>query len=181
MSSKWSLIEHFVITDDSGTPRFDVHGNLGLTQHLSFRDQSGQELAVIKKHLVTTKHEILVGGRRVAEVHHEGFFGEHFEVESSMGRLKAKGNFAGWEYSIDHDHRRIADIRRELALHEKFSVQIADGEDDVLILAVVLAIDAIHDERRKHEDDHGGVGGMLGGGGGIGGMVAEEFLGGNFP
>jgi uncharacterized protein YxjI len=166
LSSKWSLVDHFVIADDSGTPRFDVHGNFGVMQHLSLRDQSGQELALIKKHLATTRHEILVGGRRMAEVHHDGFFGEHYEIDSSMGRLTAKGNFGGWQYSIDHDHRRIADVHRELALREKFSVQIAEGQNDVFILAVVLAIDAIHDERRQQEGHTsgglGGLGGLLG-------------------
>src|ERR1700687_3890810 len=62
MSNKWSLTEHFVITDDSGNPRFDVRGNLGLTQRLTFRDESGQEVAEIRKHLMTTTHDILIGG-----------------------------------------------------------------------------------------------------------------------
>lgn len=149
MSGKWSLTEHFVITDDSGTPCFDVRGNLGLTQRLSLRDQSGRELALIKKHLMTTRHEILVDGKSVAEVHHEGFFGEHYEVESDYGRLTAKGDFAGWNYSINHDGRQVATVSREFGLREKFSIQIADGFNDAFILAIVLAIDAIHDERRQ--------------------------------
>ena len=63
MASKRSLLEHFVITDYTGTPVFDVHGNPGLTQRLTMRDQAGQELAEIRKHLMTTTHEILVGGQ----------------------------------------------------------------------------------------------------------------------
>ena len=116
MSSKWSLIEHFEITDDSGSPRFDVRGNLGFSQRLTIRDQSGRELAEIKKHLMGTGHDILVGGRRVAEVRHEGFFGERYEIDSSLGRLTAKGNFTGWDYSISEQGRLIATISRELAL-----------------------------------------------------------------
>jgi len=167
MSSKWSMIEHFVITDESGTPVLDVRGNLGLTQHLSIRDQSGQELAEIKKSLVTTKHEILVGGQHVADVRHEGIFGEHYEIDSSVGQLTAKGSFGGWDYSISRAGQAIATISRNLSFREKFTVDVAPGENDVFVLAVVLAIDAIHDERR--ERGRGGLGGgLLGGPGGFG-------------
>jgi len=150
MASKWSLTEHFVITDGSGAPRYDVRGNLGLGHRLTLRDQSGQELAEIKKHLMTTAHEIVVGGRRAAEIHHAGFFGDHYDIDSSFGRLTAKGHFGGWDYAIHLGHQQVARISRELALHEKFQVDIADGADDVFLLAVVLAIDAIHREREQH-------------------------------
>jgi uncharacterized protein YxjI len=150
IASKWSMIEHFVITDGSGTPRFDVRGRLSLTQRLSLCDQSGRELAEIKKHLMSTRHDIIVNGQQVAEVHHEGFFGEKYEVESQFGRITAKGNFDGWNYSIHEGHRLIATVSRELALREKFTVDIADDVNDVFVLAIVLAIDAIHDERRQN-------------------------------
>ncbi len=164
IASKWSLIEHFAITDDSGNPVFDVRGNLSLTQRLTMRDASGQEIAEIKKHLMTTKHDILVGGQKVAEVKHEGFFGEHYEIDSQFGRISAKGNFSGWHYSISQQGQPIANVSRELALREKFLVEIADGINDAFILAIVLTIDAIHAERRQEQENHGG-----GFGGGFGG------------
>jgi uncharacterized protein YxjI len=167
MSSKWAFTEHFVITDDAGNPRFDVRGNLGLTQRLSFRDQSGQELAEISKHLMTTRHDILLGGQRVAEVRHTGFLGEHYEIDSSFGLFTAKGSFTGWDYSISQDGQVVARISRELAFREKFTVEVADGANDIFMLAIVLAIDAIHDERRdqanRNRGMRGGIGGMIGG------------------
>lgn len=152
IASRWSMIEHFVITDGSGTPRFDVRGRLSLSQRLALCDQSGRELAEIRKHMMTTRHDIIVDGQRVAEVHHEGFFGEHYEVDSQFGRITAKGNFSGWHYSIHQGGQLIATVSRELALREKFQVDIADNVNDVFVLAIVLAIDAIHDERRQHDD-----------------------------
>lgn len=151
LASKWSLIEHFVITDESGTPRFDVHGNLGLSQRLSIRDQSGQELAEIKKSLLTTKHEILVGGQHIADVRHEGIFGEHYRIDSTFGELTAKGSFGGWDYSISSGGQTIATISRHMSFREKFTVDVANGQNDVFILTVVLAIDAIHDERQQRD------------------------------
>jgi uncharacterized protein YxjI len=174
--SKWSLTEHFAIEDDSGTPAYDVRGNLSLTQHLTMRDANGQVAAEIKKHMMTTKHDIIVGGQRVAEVHHEGFFGEHYEINSQFGRLNAKGNFAGWNYTIHQDGQPVAMVNRQLSFGEKFLVEIADGANDGFILAVVLTIDAIHKEREQ-EQNQGNAGGFgFGGGGGGGGL-----FGGNFP
>jgi len=95
LSNKWSLTEHFVITDKSGNQCFDVRGNLGFTQRLSFRDQAGHEVAEISKHLMTTTHDIIIGGQRVAEVRHTGFFGEHYDIDSTFGLFTAKGSFSG--------------------------------------------------------------------------------------
>ena len=168
MSSKWAFTEHFVITDDAGNPIFDVRGNLGLTQRLSFRDQSGQELAEISKHLMTTRHDIDLGGQRVAEVRHTGFLGERYEIDSNFGQFTAKGSFTGWDYTISQAGRVVATISRQLAFREKFVVDTADGANDVFLLAIVLAIDAIHDERRERNSR--GIGG-----GGIGGMIGGDF------
>src|SRR5258708_8537897 len=122
MASKWSLTEHFVITDESGSTRFAVRGNLGLTQHLSLRDHAGQELAEVKKHLMSTRHDILVGGQKVAEVRHAGFFGDHFDVDSSYGQLRAKGSFTGWDYTISNRHHQVASISCEVSLREECHV-----------------------------------------------------------
>jgi uncharacterized protein YxjI len=170
MSNKWALAEHFVITDDSGDPRFDVRGNLGLTQRLTFRDESGREVAEIRKHLMSTAHDISIGGQRAAEVRHTGLFGEHYEIDSSFGQLTAKGSFTGWDYRISQGGQVVASISREFAFREKFLVDTADGGNDVLILAIVLAIDSIHDERRERDRDDRGIVGGLGG-----------VIGGNFP
>ena len=99
--------------------------------------------------MMTTRHDIIVNGQHVAEVHHEGFFGDHYAVDSHLGRITAKGNFGGWNYSIHQGGQLIATVSRELALREKFQVDIADNVNEVFVLAVVLAIDAIHDERRQ--------------------------------
>ena len=172
LSNKWSLTEHFAITDESGSPCFDVRGNLGFTQRLSFRDTAGHEVGEISKHLMSTAHDILIGGERVAEVRHTGFFGEHYDINSAFGLFTAKGSFTGWQYSITLDGQIVATISRELAFREKFLVDIAAGMNDVFLLAVVLAIDAIHDERR--ERNRGGAGGF-GGFGSLGGTIGGTF------
>jgi len=151
IAEKWGLTEHFVIEDGGGAPLIEVRGNLGLGHHLTLRDQSHTELAEIKKHLATTRHEILVGGRKAAEVHHAGVFGDKYDIDSSFGRLTARGHFAGRDYTIHQGHHEVAKVWKKLSLREKFGVDIADGTEDVFILAVVLAIDEIHHELEREE------------------------------
>jgi uncharacterized protein YxjI len=120
MASKWSLLERFEITDASGAPQFEARGHLG--SQITLHDTHGQEVADIRKHLLSDTHEVYVGGQRV---------------------------------------------------------EVADNENQVFGLTVVLAIEAIHAER-ENQDHRGGFGpggGAMGGmGGGIGGI-----LGGSFP
>ena len=174
ISSRWALTERFTITDQMGAPVFDVHGHFGLHKEVSFRDQSGQVLAVLKKHLMNNRYEVLVGGKHAAEVHHRGFIGQHYQVDSYEGVIDAQGDFAGWDYNLARAGALIATVSRQMAFRETFYVEVAPGENDVFILATVLAIDNIHDERRAQ--DHGiGLGGLPGMGGGLGGIAGREF------
>lgn len=58
---------------------------------------------------------------------------------------------------------------RQFSLREKFAVDVSDEEDQLFFLAVVLAIEAIHEERNGQEHRggipglSGGIGGLLGG------------------
>jgi uncharacterized protein YxjI len=153
--SKWSFTEHFAIDDEFGSPVFDVRGNLSLTARLTMRDAAGSEVAEIKKHVMTTKHDIVMGGQCVAQVHHEGFFGEHYEIDSQFGRISAKGNFSGWNYNIHQQGQPVAMVSRQFGFGEKFLVETAGNVNDAFILAVVLAIDAIHREREQDQNRGG--------------------------
>jgi uncharacterized protein YxjI len=167
MSSKWALTERFVITDQMGTALLEVRGNFGLVKHISFHDQSGRVLAELKKHVMTNKYEVLLEGKHAAEVHHHGVFGQHYEIDTSQGRVEARGDFAGWNYTLGRGGAIIAQVSREAAFRERFFVQTAPGENDVFLLAAILAIDNIHDERREHDQGMGG--GVPGMGMGMGG------------
>jgi len=169
ISSRWSLLERFEITDGAGTPQFEARGHLG--SQITLHDMSGQEVADIRKHLMTDTHEVYVGGRQAAQVRHAGIFGEKYDIQSAFGYLNARGTFGGGDYTISRDGTPVARMVRQFALREKFAVDVADNENQVFFLALVLAIEAIHDERREQHD-----GGGLGIGGGIGGIIARDVL-----
>lgn len=146
MSSRWSLLERFEITDASGMPRFEARGHFG--SQITLHDAAGQVVAEIRKHLFSDVHEIYLGGERVAQVRHAGFFGDRYEIATSYGQLTARGHFGG-DYTLNQDGMIVASMIRQFSLREKFAIEIADGQSDAMLLAIMLAIEAIHDERRE--------------------------------
>lgn len=170
MASRWSLMERFEITDTAGTPQFEARGHIG--SRITLHDSYGQEVADIRKHLMTDTHEVYVGGQRAAQVRHAGIFGDKYDIESAFGYLTARGRFDGGDYTVSRDSVPIARMLRKFSVREKFAVDIADGENQAFLLALVLAIEAIHDERREQR----GHGPGLGIGGGIAGAIARDIL-----
>jgi uncharacterized protein YxjI len=165
MSSRWSLMERFEITDVAGTPLFEARGHLG--SRISLLDNNGQEAADIRKHIMTDTHEVYVSGQRVAQVRH----GDKYDIETSFGRLEARGRFDGGDYTVSRGGAPVARMVRKFSLREKFAVDVADGENQPFLLAIVLAIEAIHDERRQQDR---GIG--FGAGAGIAGMIERDVL-----
>jgi len=170
MSSRWSLMERFEVTDAAGTPQFEARGHLG--SRVSLHDTYGQEVADIRKHMLTDAHEVYVGGQRAAQVRHAGIFGDKYDIQSAFGYLTARGHFDGGDYTVNRDGVPIARMVRQFSLREKFAVDVADNENQAFLLALVLAIEAIHDERRQQH----GAGPGLGLGGGIGDVIARDIL-----
>jgi uncharacterized protein YxjI len=177
MSSRWSLLERFDITDGMGAPQFEARGHFG--SRISLHDRSGQEVAEIRKHLLTDAHEVYLRGQRMAQVRHAGIFGDKYVIDSALGQLEARGHFDGGDYSIGSGGQLVARMVRKFSIREKFAIDVADREDQAFILAVVLAIEAIHEERRQQEHRGGagfGIGMNQGGLGGIAGMIDRDVL-----
>jgi uncharacterized protein YxjI len=148
MSRKWALTDRFAITDDTGTPQFEVLGRLAFTRQLSVRDAAGTEVAAIRGRGLSTRYEILAGGQ-LTTVRPRGFFGQRYEIESAGSLLEARGNFSGRQYAVTRGGVQAAAVTQLRTLRERFAVEVAEGEDPVLMLAVVLVIETIREDRRR--------------------------------
>ncbi|WP_153557641.1 LURP-one-related/scramblase family protein [Roseimaritima sediminicola] len=72
-----------------------------------------------------------------------------FDVEdAAAGDLDAKGDYFDHEYQFTRDGRPVASVSKKLfSFTDSYGVEIAEGEDDVLILACVIVIDLCsHDD-----------------------------------
>jgi len=148
ISRQWALTSRFAITDDAGTPQFEVHGRFAFSRKLSVCDTGGTEVAVISRRGLGMRYQILMGGEEIT-VSPRGFFGKRFEIDSPAGLLEARGNFSGRQYALTRGGMPVAAVTQLRTLREQFAVDVTDGEDAVLMLAAVLVIEIIRAERRS--------------------------------
>ena len=139
--------DDYYIRDDQGREVYFVDGKaLSFRGQLSFKDLDGNELAFIRQKLLklSPTYEIHRGGQ-LAVVKKELFalFHHKFAVDvPGPDDLEAKGDFLDHEYVFRRGDRDVATVsKRWLTFADTYGIDIADGEDDVLILASAVVVD----------------------------------------
>ena len=148
--------DDFYIRDAGGREVFFVDGKaLSFGDQLSFQDLQRNELAFIKQKLLSwgPTYEIYRNGALAAVVKKElfTFFNCRFSVDvPGPDDLQASGDFTDHEYTITAGGRTVATVSKQwFSWSDTYGVDIAEGEDDVLILASTVVIDmACH---QKHD------------------------------
>ena len=79
-------------------------------------------------------------------------FGERFTIDvHGGGGMEIDGDLLSHEFTIQRDGQTVATIsKRWLSGTTSYAVEVAPGEDDVLILASVLALDLAIDAEHDH-------------------------------
>lgn len=152
----FTLADDFQIKDEQGRDAFRVSGKLfSVARQLSFQDAEGNPLLEIRQKLLSwgPTYEIAEGDRSVAVVKKELFnvFGYKFSIDlAGADPLQATGDFLNHEYAIFRDGEPIATISKQwFALSDTYGVDIADGGQDILLLAITVVIDMIcHPDHR---------------------------------
>lgn len=149
------LGDDFRIQDANGRDVFLVDGKAFtlLREKLSFQDMEGNELAFIRERVLSLRksYEIHRDGKLAAVVKKDlfNFFRCHFTVDvPGPDDLEATGSFLDHDYTFKRHGRIVATVSKKwFAVRDCYGVDIADGEDDVLILASTVVIDQIcHDK-----------------------------------
>jgi uncharacterized protein YxjI len=150
------LGEDFDIADDAGQPVLHVDGKaLDLHNRLILRDAAGRQVGQVHRKLVALRptYEITIDGKDVAEVRKHLFaaFGERFTIDvQGAGDMEISGDLLSHEFTIGRDGQTVAAVsKRWLTAATSYTVEVAPGEDDVLILASVLALDLAIDAEHQ--------------------------------
>lgn len=149
--------DDFLIKDESGRDAFFVDGKaFSLGNQLSFQDMEGHELAFIKQKLFAwgPTYEIYREGQLYAVIKKElfTFFKCRFTVDvPGPDDLEAEGDFMDHEYTFSRRGLSVAEVSKQwFSWTDTYGVDIAAGEDDVLVIASTVVIDmACHDEHKK--------------------------------
>ena len=150
--------DDFTIKDEAGRAAFYVDGKVfSFGDKLSFQDMQKNELAVIDQKLLSfgPQYEIIKGGHTVATVkkHLFTFFRHKFTVDvPGPDDLEAAGNFLDHEYTFERRGREVARVSKKwFRMSDTYGIEVAEGEDDVLILASAVVIDLVsHPDKQKN-------------------------------
>jgi uncharacterized protein YxjI len=140
--------DDFWIENGLGQRAFKVDGKaLRVRDTLKIRDMAGNEVAEIQEKMVRVKDtmDIARNGRTIATVKKalvtplRGRFSINVEGGPDMN---AEGNILGHEFNIEQGGRRVAEISKKwFRIRDSYGVEIEPGQDDALILAIVVVID----------------------------------------
>jgi uncharacterized protein YxjI len=118
----------------------------------------GQEVATIEWHLVSLRptYAVTIGGEKAADVRKHLFtpFRDKFTIDiPGPGDLEVTGHLLDHEFTIERDGDQVAAVsKRWFSLRDTYGVEVADGEDDLLVLASVLAVELALDRERADGD-----------------------------
>jgi uncharacterized protein YxjI len=152
----FSLGGTFSVKDEAGRDVFVIEGRpFSFGHQLTFSDAAGNELAFIRQKLLSwgPTYEIHRGGQLFAVVKKQlfSFFRHAFTIDvPGPDDLLAEGDFWELEFTFSRGGATVARVsRRWFSWSDAYGVDIADGEDDVLILASAVVIDMVRADSQK--------------------------------
>jgi uncharacterized protein YxjI len=149
-----SFGDDFWIENDQGEKTFKVDGKmLRVRDTLFFEDRSGNKLCKIQTKVARIKDSMEIEGprgERLAMVKKALItpLRDRWVVKVGNGPdLDVQGNILDHEYNIGEGRDKIAEVSKKwFRIRDTYGVQVEQGQNDVLLLAVTVAIDMMAHE-----------------------------------
>lgn len=150
-----SIGDDFWIENAKGQKVFKVDGKvLRIRKTLVFEDANGRKLAQIRERLLALKDTMVVedaNGKDIATIKKALIapLRDKWNVSIKDGEdLVVQGNILNLEYSIKQGRAKVAEVSKKwFSLTDTYGVEIADGQNEILMLAIAVAVDMmVHDE-----------------------------------
>ena len=155
-----SLTGDLWIDDGAGNRMFEVDGKLlSLRGTHVLKDLNGQELYSIEKPLAPHIHKTVTisrAGQTVATVQEAIFHlgGDKFQISVAGGlELTIKGNWMNREFQVTDQAGRVAIqvSRAWFSIHNGYGIQITQGFDVPLALAICIALERVEAQEQGQE------------------------------
>jgi uncharacterized protein YxjI len=144
----FAIGDDYWIETDSGERAFKVDGKaLRIRKTLVLETPSGAEVYTIQKKLLSIRDtmEIGLGGKTVATVTKALLapLRERFPIEVAGGEdMEANGDIVDHEYVIERGGENVAAVsKRWFSMRDTYGIEIAEADDDALIIAITVCID----------------------------------------
>lgn len=141
----FSWLDSYDIYDENGSTVYTVEGKLSFGHCLFVLDRQGEHIGTVKERVLTflPKFELFVGEDYVGEVKKEfTLFKPRFQV--TCKDWEVTGNMMGWDYQVVDGNGQLAAIvtKKIWKLTDTYEIDVADENDALYALMLVLAIDA---------------------------------------
>lgn len=147
----FSLRQRSEIMDESGVVLFKAVGEFSIGRRMHIYDNRDNEVAFIQQRLLRLmpRFSVYIGSNHVADiVKNFTLFSQDYRIEG-LG-WSVNGDWLAHDYTITYRNRYIASIHKHwMSWGDSFEVDIADGEDCVMVLAVIIAIDCVIDNSQN--------------------------------
>jgi len=134
------------IEDAGGNRVFKVDGKAArLRDTFILEDANGNEVSKIQEKALSVRDTMTIESGSTKATVHKRLIGirDHFTVEVEGGEdLKAHGNIVDHEYEIERDGEKVAEVSKKwFRVRDTYGVQLAQGQDVPLILAISVCVD----------------------------------------
>jgi uncharacterized protein YxjI len=154
----FSIGDDFWIENQHGERVFKVDGKaLRLRKTLIFEDLNGNKLCQIQERWLPIRETMAIDGpdgEQIAVVKKALLtpLRDRWSVDVKNGPdLDVQGNIFDHEYTIKQGWNKVAEVSKAwFSLTDTYGIEIDDGQNDILILAIAVAIDMM-----AHGDDEG--------------------------
>ena len=157
----FSIGDDFWVENQHGQKVFKVDGKaMRLRETLIFEDMDGNKLCQIQERWLPIKETMAIDGpdgKQMAVVKKARIapLRDKWDVKVKGGPdLDVQGDFLDHEYDIKQGWNKVAEVSKKwFSLTDTYGVEIDPGQNDILILAIAIAIDMMaHDEDDKKDD-----------------------------
>ena len=145
-----ALGQDFTINNYAGQPCFKIDGKVRLVKEsLKFRDMQGNLIYKLDEKVLRIRESFNIldaNGQLVAKVHNAIVdpLRERFTIELANGETMTTTGKVIWaQYDIQRGGRQVAKISKQFSWigRDQYAVDVVQGENDLLILAITVVID----------------------------------------
>lgn len=146
-----SFGDDFWIENEAGAKVYKVNGKaLRVRQTLIFEDAHGNELAKVQERMLRIKDTMQIEGphgENLATVKKALItpLRDRFTVNVQNGPdLEVQGNILDHEYTIGEGNHKVAEVSKKwFRIRDSYGVEIAPGQQDIIILAVTVVLEEL--------------------------------------
>jgi len=143
----------FYIENEGGQKVYKVDGKvLRARDTLKFKDMQGNELCKIQERVARVKDTMKIegpGGETLAVVKKALItpVRDRWTVKIGGGPdLEVQGNILDHEYRIGEGRQKVGEVSKKwFRVRDMYGVEVAEGQNDIVILAVTVAVDMMTD------------------------------------